>query len=402
MQVVAPRATIVIHTVKILPEPQSLSCNINLSIHRYNQVYAEFSLPSAMTPATHSDINAPTATSSASQLAALLNGAGISPLDNTGWIRATGEDRVRWLNGMVTNSIQDLKPGNGCYNFVLSVQGRIQGDAYIFAEPDALLIETASTQVPGLMALLDRFIIMDDVELADVSSARTGIAVSGPQAASFLKDIGLPVEQLGELEMRTIAWNATSLSVIRAYSPLVPHFEIWTDSTTAAALSQALLSTGAILCEPQSREWLRLLEGTPLYGRDIRDRELPQETAQTRALHFAKGCYLGQEIVERIRSRGNVHRTFAAFRLEGRLPDAGSTLEADGKQIGELTSVAAIPLSKDASKTVQLALGYIRREALDRAAPLLYTGGVAVPVSLPYSTAEATGLQAASEPSERV
>ncbi|MCU1320022.1 MAG: folate-binding protein YgfZ, partial [Edaphobacter sp.] len=183
MQVVAPRATAVIHTLRIPLEPQSLSRNINLSIHRYNQVYAEFSLPSAMTPATHSDTNAPSATSSASQLAALLNGAGISPLDNAGWIRATGQDRVRWLNGMVTNSVQDLKPGHGCYNFVLSVQGRIQGDAYIFAEPDALLIETASTQVPGLMALLDRFIIMDDVELADVSSARTGLLISGPQAA---------------------------------------------------------------------------------------------------------------------------------------------------------------------------------------------------------------------------
>jgi len=405
MEVVAPRATTVIHTLRIPLEPQCLSCNINLSIHRYNQVYAEFSLPSAMTPATHSGTSTPSATSSASQLSALLNGAGISPLDNTGWIRATGEDRVRWLNGMVTNSVQDLKSGNGCYNFVLSVQGRIQGDAYIFAEPDALLIETASTQVPGLMALLDRFIIMDDVELADVSSARSGLVISGPQAASLLKGIGLPLEQLdqlGELEMRTIPWNAADISVIHAYSPLVPHFEIWTDTATAADLSTALLGAGASLCEQQSREWLRLLEGTPLYGRDIRDRELPQETAQTRALHFAKGCYLGQEIVERIRSRGNVHRTFSAFRLEGELPDAGSTLDASGKQVGELTSVAAIPLSGDPGKTVQLALGYIRREALDRALPLLYAGGVAVPVSLPYPIAEPTRLQAASEPSERV
>ncbi|MEO6911976.1 MAG: folate-binding protein, partial [Edaphobacter sp.] len=86
----------------------------------------------------------------AAQLAALLHGAGVSSLDSTGWIRVTGKDRVRWLNGMVTNSVKGLQPGKSCYNFLLSVQGRIQGDAYIFAEPDAFLLKTASEQVTGL------------------------------------------------------------------------------------------------------------------------------------------------------------------------------------------------------------------------------------------------------------
>src|ERR1700678_3843284 len=113
-----------------------------------------------MTPPAQSEI----AVASTSQLTALLQAAGVSWLDQTGWIRVTGEDRVRWLNGMVTNSIQGLKDGEGNYNFLLSVQGRIQGDAMIFAEPHALLIETASSQAPGLVTLLDRFIIMDDVE----------------------------------------------------------------------------------------------------------------------------------------------------------------------------------------------------------------------------------------------
>jgi len=356
-----------------------------------------------MTPATHSDITTTRhPASSASQLAALLHGAGLSPLAEVGWIRVTGEDRVRWLNGMVTNSIQQLQPGEGSYNFVLSVQGRIQGDAYIFAQPDSLLIETASARIPSLMSLLDRFIIMDDVELADISGTRSGLSISGPQAASLLKQAGLPVEDIGALEMRTISWNGTDLAAIRAYSPLVPHFEVWADAATVADLSSALVAAGSTPCEPESREWLRLLEGTPLYGRDIRDRELPQETGQTRALHFAKGCYLGQEIVERIRSRGNVHRVFGAFRLQGDLPAAGAALDADGKQVGELTSLAAIPLPAQSSETLQLALGYVRREALDRGTPLVYAGGIAVPVSLPLFTAETFRLQTASESSERV
>lgn len=355
-----------------------------------------------MPPLVHSNTSSSPTPDAATQLAALLHGAGVSPLDSTGWIRIIGQDRARWLNGMVTNSIQDLQPGKGCYNFLLSVQGRIQGDAYIFAEPDALLLETAAEQVPGLIALLDRFIIMDDVELTDDSAARSGLSLSGPSAASLLERIGISVAALKDLEMQTVSWNSTDLTVIHAYSPIVPCFELWTQSANVEALSQALLDTGAIACGPQSREWLRLLEGMPKYGSDIRDRELPQETGQTRALHFAKGCYLGQEIVERIRSRGNVHRIFTGFHLEGALPDPGTALEAESKQVGELTSIAAIPLSAGTDSTVQLGLGYIRREALERGLPLQYPGGTAAPVSLPFTTVEALRPSAASESSERV
>ncbi len=355
-----------------------------------------------MTPPAQPEIATASTSSSASQLAALLQGAGISRLDQTGWIRVTGEDRVRWLNGMVTNSIQQLKDGEGNYNFLLSVQGRIQGDAMIFAEPDALLVETASSQVAGLMTLLDRFIIMDDVELADATGSQSGLLIAGPKAASLLQQIGLNVQDLGLLEMRSMSREAAQISVVHTYSPLVPRFELWADAETATKLFEALQSAGAALCEAQSLEWLRILEGTPLFGTDIRDRELPQETGQTRALHFAKGCYLGQEIVERIRSRGNVHRTFSAFRLEGELPAVGASLEADGKQVGELTSVAAIPLPGDDGTVVQLGLGYVRREALDRGAPILYTGGAAIPVSLPFSAAAPSAQRSASESSERV
>jgi folate-binding protein YgfZ len=358
-------------------------------------------VPSAMAQSTQSEISSPATTSTQSQLVALLQTVGVAPLRHIGWIRVTGDDRVRWLNGMVTNSTQELHSGKGNYNFLLNVQGRVQGDATIFAEPDALLLETASTQAPGLMALLDRFIIMDDVELAEVTGTQTGLLVAGPQAGSLLAKIGLQTEPLEAISKQALAWNSAVVTVINGYGLLVPHYELWTDEATATELLKALLDADAILCEPQSLEWLRILEGIPLYGTDIRDRDLPQETGQDRALHFAKGCYLGQEIVERIRSRGNVHRAFAAVRLNGTLPAAGAKLEADGKEVGELTSVAAIPLS-GAAGTVQLALGYVRREALDRGSQLLYPGGIATPVSVPFSAAETMQAQSASESSERV
>ena len=322
------------------------------------------------------------APSSNPQLSALLDGAAIASLDTIGWIRVTGEDRVRWLNGMATNSVQDLVSGKGAYNFFLNAQGRIQADGYIYASPDELLIETSRTQIATLIPYLDHYIIMDDVELSDVTSSRHGLTVIGPKAASLFEQLGLPISDLGELETRTLRWNSTTVSVNRAFDPLVPRFELWTAAPEeVAALSQALTDLSAVPCEAQPLEWLRLLEGTPLYGVDIRDRDLPQETNQARALHFAKGCYLGQEIVERIRSRGSVHRTFTAFRIEGALPNAGTHLESAGKQIGEITSVASIPL---AGGPLQLALGYVRREALERHQPLQYPGGTASPISTPF------------------
>ncbi|HMG03603.1 MAG TPA: hypothetical protein VK596_10750 [Edaphobacter sp.] len=323
------------------------------------------------------------------QLNALLQGAAIANLEQTGWIRVTGSDRVRWLNGMATNSVQDLTAGSGAYNFFLNAQGRIQAVGNIFAAADELLIETSRQQIATLIPYLDHYIIMDDVELADISAERHGLTIIGPQAATLLAGLGLSADALKELENRTLSWNSTTVSVIRAYGPLVPRYEIWSDrADDILALQKALEEAGATPCEPAALDWLRLLEGTPLYGVDIRDRDLPQETNQTRALHFNKGCYLGQEIVERIRSRGNVHRTFTAFLLDGTLPEPGAILQSAGKPAGELTSVAAIPLPGNHGPNLQRALGYIRREALERHEPVQYSGGTVHSVSSLFLAAE--------------
>jgi aminomethyltransferase len=324
-----------------------------------------------MATVTHSEVSPAT----------LLTSAAVARLDDMGWVRVGGEDRVRWLNGMVTNSIQALAPGHGCYNFLLNAQGRIQGDVTAFLTPGAILLQTQRNRLPGLIALLERFIIMDDVELSDISDMHHGLLVAGPNAASVLASHGIPTDALAPLQFQTTAWQDERVYVLHAYSPLVPRFEIWSDSVTANALAASLIAGCACKASAATLEQLRILEGTPRFGCDIRDKELPQETSQTRALHFAKGCYLGQEIVERIRSRGNVHRAFSGFVLAGELPAAGTALHAEDKAVGEITSVARIELP---SGPVQLALGYIRREVLERALPITYPGGSAHPTSLPY------------------
>jgi aminomethyltransferase len=287
---------------------------------------------------------------------------------------------------MVTNAIQTLAPGQGCYNFVLNAQGRIQGDLTAWMLEDSILLETSRDQLPALLAHLDHFIIMDDVELTDITGSRQGLVVSGPKAAQLIAAVDISSEDdLEPLELVHVTWHSASIDLIHAHSQLVPTFEVWGDASTLSIVRDQLVIAGAPTVSPSALEALRILCGTPRYGTDIRNtptaHDLPQETAQTRALHFSKGCYLGQEIVERIRSRGNVHRTFHGFELTGALPAAGAVLTAEEKAVGELTSVAAIPLP---AGPIQLALGYIRREALDRNLPLEYPGGTATPIALPY------------------
>ena len=279
-----------------------------------------------------------------------------------GWrakIKVTGEDRVRWMNGMVTNNVRDLNPNEGNYNFVLSPQGRIQGDMYIYQRGEYLLIDTEMSQRETLLKLLDHFIIMDDVELQDLSAETTSIGVQGPRAAEVLKKIGIEPSCADPLIVCDVTWHGSTIQVTRMASDEFLTYELWMSPEIAPKLWDAIVGAGARPVGYEALEKFRVFAGVPKYGQDIREKDLPQETEQSHALHFAKGCYIGQEIVERIRSRGAVHRMFTGFRLT---QDAapGSEVLADGKKIAELTSVARVP--KNGSEEL-LALGYIRREA---------------------------------------
>jgi folate-binding protein YgfZ len=330
--------------------------------------------------------------SCAAQLSAILTGAAIAPLTNRAFLRVTGPDAQRWLNGMVTNNIESLQPGDGNYNFLLNAQGRILGDCIIYREPGSheatFLLLTETAQIEAIRQHLDKFIIMDDVELQPLPSNLRTLLLLGPRGPELLRRYynsfrgGIGLDDLKPLRL---SFPSEAVHIIATLGEgLVPQIEISTSDS--GDLASGLQEAGAIPVSPEALEAFRILSGTPLYGTDIRNtgtaHDLPQETAQTRALHFSKGCYLGQEIVERIRSRGNVHRTFTGFELSGALPAPGTALLAEGKPVGELTSVAAIPLP---AGPVQLALGYVRRESLDRNLPLQYYGGTAAPIALPYA-----------------
>jgi len=321
-------------------------------------------LPGA-NPTEHSGVaTAPDFGDPRAEFHALLSGCGLYDLSWRAKIAVTGGDRVRWLNGMATNNIRDLAPGHGVYAFLLNAQGRIQADLYVFQRGDSLLVDTERGQREKVMQLFDHFIIADDVEIADISDKFTAVGLTGPESRQVLERAGIAVPDLAHLQFADVAWQQKTVMLLRSGEEARESWQVWIAPEHTGELWSALLKAGARPSGTTALNLFRISRGIPQFGEDIRERDLPQETGQTRALNFTKGCYLGQEIVERIRSRGAVHRQFTAFVAEGTLPEPGAKIlageNAEEKEVGEITSGAVLPLP-GGDRTV--ALGYLRREA---------------------------------------
>jgi folate-binding protein YgfZ len=297
---------------------------------------------------------------SAAELAVLRSGTGVFDLGWRAMLVLTGEDRVRWLNGMVTNNTRDLPLNHGNYSMVLNAQGRIQGDLFAYNRGEYYVVTTDVAQLEKLTGIFDKYIIMDDVEVTNVSDKLTSVGIAGPRARDVLTKAGFAKTELKPGEVLDLDWQDLGLSLLRGLGEFGESYEIWIHPDNAPKLWDALVTAGATPVGFQALEWLRMLNGVPRYGIDMTERYLPQETGQDRALHFAKGCYLGQEIVERIRSRAQLHRTLAGFEIVGAPPETGAAVTQGDKKVGEITSATEIPLN---GSNKSIALGYIRVEA---------------------------------------
>ena len=312
---------------------------------------------------------------------ALHSGCGLFDYSWRAQIQATGEDRVRWFNGMVTNNVRDLPAGHGLYCFLLNPQGHILGDMYVFNLGESIQVETDASQGSTLVGVFEKYIIMDDVELVP-PVARNAVGVAGPKAAEVLERAGFPADGLASLEMSHQAGTELDVTLIRLPHE-VPALEVLFAPGNATKVWDRLVAAGAAPVGYEALELWRVAQGVPRYGQDIRQRDLPQETEQQHALHFTKGCYVGQEIVERIRSRGQVHRKLAGFVIEGPAPLPGAKISAGGKDVGEITSVASLPSANGKDTTV--ALGYIRREAGAIGTTVQLDGAQATVTALPLA-----------------
>ena len=321
---------------------------------------------------------------SGTSLQALLGSAGVFDLGYRTFLRATGKDRVRWLNGMITQAVKTMAPGQTGYTLILNPQGRIQGDGDVSCFDDSLLLETDRCQAERLLAHLRRYIIMDDVKLEELDGSTTALGIAGPGAGAILQKLGCTLPEAGTFRTGQLA--GVEVTLIHGWSPVVTRFELQVPTGQVLETWEALAKAGAVPCGVAALEDLRILEGTPLFDVDFGDKYLPQEANLPRALNFTKGCYIGQEIVERIRSRATVHRSLRQFELQGAAPELGPgekiELRVGDAAVGELTSVASIDLP---GFSKALALGVARVEALEKSEtePITYGGGTANPLSAP-------------------
>jgi folate-binding protein YgfZ len=267
---------------------------------------------------------------------ALRRGAAWLDLDSRGRIVARGRDRARLLHNITSNEVKKMVPGDSCYAFVLNPQGRIQADLYLLCLADHFLIDTDPGLREKVHQHIRRYIIADQVELEDVSAQTASIGVEGPAAA--------------ELKLAPGDYTIAPFTITGQ-----PGYRIYCAAASKAALVAQLESAGAKPATDDDARLVRIENGKPLYGEDIRDTTLPQETQQMQAISFTKGCYLGQEIVERIRAQGRVNKRLERLELDAAEPPApGTKLQVDGRDAEITSSVYSPHFDK------VIALAYVR------------------------------------------
>ena len=306
---------------------------------------------------------------------ALHHGAAWGDLSGRGKIKVTGEDRARLLHALSTNHIQDLEPGQGCYAFFLSAQGRILADAAVLCRPDHLLLDTEPEIAAKLAQHIDKFIIADDAYVEDCTAQVATIAVEGPQAEAVLLAAGAPIPAL---PFANLEWNGAI--VVRMSYTGGAGFYLAAPVERRAAILSALAAAGATAASEDDFRTVRIEHGKPRYGEDISERFLAQEVNLPHALHFSKGCYLGQEIVERVRSRGQIHRILTSVEIDTETPPPPGTKLTAPSAEGTAAEIASSAFSPERGKTV--ALAYVRTAQAAPGTPLDF-GGIAARVISP-------------------
>jgi len=276
-----------------------------------------------------------------------------------------GPDRVRYLNAILTNDIKSLTAGNGVVSLFLNPQGRIQAEIETFAGAESLFCVSYAKIREGLAAALDKFIIMDDVTLTDKTDEYGTLALEGPRAAELTRRLThTDLTELGELSFRESSIGGMFCGITKRSPRGMGSAELLMTRKDLPQLWQMLReeveSAGGSAMGYRALNSLRLEQGIPWFGYDFGEKQIPHEAGlQDSHISYTKGCYTGQEIVERVRSRGQVNRVRVLLKLSGtEIPASGAALMADGKEVGHVTRAGFSP-----ELQAPLAMGYVRRES---------------------------------------
>jgi folate-binding protein YgfZ len=298
---------------------------------------------------------------------ALRQTAGVLDLSFRSRLVLTGADRVRLLNGQVTNNVKDLPAGQGCYAALVTNKGRMQSDLNIYILRDEILLDFE----PGLGAAIaqrfDKFIIADDVQVVDAAPHYGLLSVQGSRAWSAIEDLGLEVAQPRDVLNWTSANDGTLGEIYCMNQPRIgtSGFDLFVPLNSLAAAADKLIAAakecGGRACGWQALEAARMEAGIPRFGAEMDETNLPPEAGiESRAVSYTKGCYIGQEVIARIRTYGQVAKALRGLCFAddlSALPAKGDKLFVGEKEVGYVTSAVRSPALK-----ANIGFGYVRRE----------------------------------------
>jgi folate-binding protein YgfZ len=302
---------------------------------------------------------------------ALCESAGVLDLSLRSRLCLTGADQIAFLHGQVTNDIKALRVGGGCYAALVTNKGRMQSDLQVWRLPDELLLDFEPGLSRAVAERLEKFIVADDVQVVDVAPHFGLLSVQGPRAVEVIRALTLPVEL--PLTPNTSA-TFTDATLGQVYVMNLPRlgstgFDLFVPTDSLAAVADKLIAAASQLggraCGWDALEIARIEAGIPRFGADLDETTLPPEAGagfDARAVSYTKGCYIGQEVLNRIRTIGHVNRQLAGVRLADdltALPARGVKLLKDGKEVGFITTAARSPLLNK-----NIALGFLRREVV--------------------------------------
>ena len=280
------------------------------------------------------------------------------------YLEFTGPDRMRYLNAILTNDIKGLKENHGTVSLFLSPQGHIQAEIETYALGEKLFCVSYAMIRERLIPAMDKYIIMDDVMLVDRTEAYATLAVEGPKAARVAAAVsGVDLSALADLETRETSVGGISCRMSMRSPGRVAGAEFLVERGRAAELwgilAEAVRSEGGGPVGYRALNTVRLEQGIPWFGYDFGEKQIPHEAGlQDSHISYTKGCYTGQEIVERVRSRGQVNRVRVSLKFDASTaPAANTALLAEGKEVGFVTRSGFSP-----NASAWIGMGYVRRE----------------------------------------
>jgi folate-binding protein YgfZ len=298
---------------------------------------------------------------------ALCESAGVLDLSFRGRLCLTGADRVRFLHGQVTNDVKGLGAGRGCYAAVVNAKGRMEADLNVLCLPEELLLDFEPGLTQALTERLERYVVADDVQVVDVSALYGLLSVQGPKAESVVRGLNL----IGELpsaafhlasslkepwgEVYVVNQPRLGTKGFELYVPVAALPEV------AAQLLESARAEGGCAAGWDPFDIARVERGIPRFGPDMGEKNFPQECGiESRVMSYSKGCYIGQEVLNRLHTMGHVNRILRVLQLGPGAPPpvANDLIISDDKETGHVTSAVASPRFGTA-----IALGFVRREA---------------------------------------